>query len=185
VGNLFPVKDHMTVLRAVDRLAETSVDWRLLLIGAGPELSSLRDFVDAHPQWRHRVSFLGATNRVPLLLKAMDIYVLCSAAEGISNSLLEAMATGLPAVVTNTGGNPEVVVEGKSGLLFPVGDFRGLADHLLLLQAKMDLRVQLGGQALRRVSEEFSIDSMVRKYEQVYESLAAPAQFRASQECRN
>lgn len=185
VGNLFPVKDHMTVLRAVARLAETSLDWRLLMIGAGPELSRLQDFVNAHWSWKQRVSFLGASNRVSELLRAMDVYVLCSAAEGISNSLLEAMATGLPVVVTNTGGNPEVVIEGKSGLLFPVGDFRKLADQLLQLQAKKDLRAQLGEQALRRVCEEFSIDSMVRKYEQVYVSLEAMASVRASQECKN
>jgi glycosyltransferase involved in cell wall biosynthesis len=91
--------------------------------------------------------------------------------EGISNSLLEAMATGLPVVVTETGGNPEVVVDGECGLLFPVGSHSQLAEHLLLLRDRKDLRMALGQNAVRRVHMEFSLDSMVRGYERVYESL--------------
>lgn len=172
VGNLFPVKDHMTLLQAVSIVAETGRKWRLLVVGEGPELPKLREFVDAHAALRSRVSWLGASNRVPELLRAMDIYVLPSMNEGISNSLLEAMATSLPVAVTATGGNPEVVVDGESGLLFGVGDARQLAELLLLLGSREDLRRQLGQQALRRVREDFSIASMVRKYEQLYEGLA-------------
>jgi glycosyltransferase involved in cell wall biosynthesis len=109
------------------------------------------------------------------MLNAMDVYVLPSLAEGICNSLLEAMATGLPVVVTATGGNPEVVVDGESGLLFPVGDSRKLAEHLLLLTGRPDVRAEFGRQALNRVCQSFSIDSMVRQYEQLYESLGGMA----------
>ena len=96
---------------------------------------------------------------------------LSSLTEGISNSVLEAMATGLPVVVTATGGNPEVVVDGESGLLFPVGDWLRLANHLLSLDGQRELRIGLGQRALRRVREEFSIDSMVGKYTRTYENL--------------
>ena len=68
------------------------------------------------------------------------------------------MATGLPVIATATGGNPEVVVNGDSGLLFPVGNFRQLADQLLVLQAGRDLRIKLGQQALRRARKDFSIE---------------------------
>jgi glycosyltransferase involved in cell wall biosynthesis len=118
------------------------------------------------------VSFLGLTERVPEFLNAFDVYALTSLTEGISNSLLEAMATALPVVVTDTGGNPEVVVTGESGLLFPVGDFRQLAEKLLLLRAEPVLRWELGQGALRRALTEFSINAMVRRYEEVYESVA-------------
>ena len=121
------------------------------------------------------MAFLGSSNRVAEMLNAMDVFVLPSISEGISNSLLEAMATGLPVVATATGGNPEVVVDGDSGLLFPVGDSGGLADKLLGLGAGKDLRFQLGERALRRAKENFSIDSMVRNYAQLYESLASVA----------
>jgi glycosyltransferase involved in cell wall biosynthesis len=67
------------------------------------------------------------------------------------------------------------VVDGESGLLFPAGDFRKLAEHLLLLRTSRDLRRQIGQQALRRVREEFSIDSMVGNYQKLYESLQPAA----------
>jgi len=176
VGSLFPVKDHMTLLRAVGELAKDSDNWRLLIVGDGPERPKLEAFVDGNPAWQRRVSFLGSSNRVVELLQAMDVYVLPSVMEGISNSLLEAMATELAVVATSTGGNIEVVTDGHSGLLFPVGDVAGLAERLRALRARRDLRVQLGGQAARRMREQFSLDSMVRNYERLYEGLR-PAAF--------
>jgi sugar transferase (PEP-CTERM/EpsH1 system associated) len=179
VGNLIPVKDHLTLLRAIGTFAQSVAQsgrpWRLLVAGAGPELPKLTTFVEAHPGWKDRVVFLGSSNSVPELLNAMDVYVLSSLTEGISNALLEAMATGLPVVVSDTGGNPEVVVGGDSGLLFPVGDDARLAEHLLALEERSDWRLELGQSALRRVRDGFSIDSMVQKYEELYESLGATA----------
>ena len=175
VGNLTPVKDHRTVLEAVCQLAAQCHDWRLVVMGKGPELPKLESFLEGHPEWKHRVSFPGRSNQVPAMLNAMDVYVLSSLVEGISNSMLEAMAIGLPVVVTNVGGNPEVAADGESGLLFPVGDARKLAERLLLLRNREDVRVELGRQALRRMRQSFSIDSMVREYEQLYESLGRVA----------
>ena len=175
VGNFFPVKGHITMLQAFQALAAEGGQWRLLLIGDGPERARLEAFVHTHPAWKDRVCFLGTSHRVPELLSAMDTYVLPSVAEGISNSLLEAMASGLPVVATATGGNPEVVVDGESGLLFPVGDSGRLARHLRLLRVRREWRASLAQQALRRVREEFSLDSMVAKYAQLYESLGQKA----------
>lgn len=175
VGNLLPVKDHMTLLRALEKFDPAYTNWRLVVIGKGPELPRLEDFVRAHPHWSERILFLGASNRVSEILNAMDVYVLPSISEGICNSLLEAMATGLPVVATATGGNPEVILNGESGLLFPVKDSELLAEQMLALSAGRDLRVRLGQGALRRVTEDFSIDSMVRTYAQMYESLVPAA----------
>jgi sugar transferase (PEP-CTERM/EpsH1 system associated) len=170
VGNLIPVKDHLTILNAMDRLAPLRRGWRLLLVGDGPELRQLKSFADAHEGWKSQVIFLGRRADVPAVLNAMDAYVLCSLTEGISNSLLEAMATGLPVLATHTGGNPEVVVDAESGRLFPVGDAAGLAERLVELMDRTELRAQLGAAALRRVRAEFSMDSMVRRYEEIYQS---------------
>ena len=178
VGNLLPVKDHISVLRAVEGFASTGKPWRLLIIGEGSERPKLERMVNDHPELKRRVSLPGTSDRVPELLNAMDVYVLPSVAEGISNSLLEAMSSGVPVIATATGGNPEVVMDGKSGLLFPVGDFQRLRRQLNALRTRRDLRLKLGEQALQRVREEFSLDSMVRKYAQLYEGLqkkAAPA----------
>jgi glycosyltransferase involved in cell wall biosynthesis len=171
VGNLIPVKDHITLLKAVDGFANCGRQWRLMIAGDGPEFPKLTEFVNSHEAWKDRVIFLGRSSSVPELLNAMDVYVSSSLTEGISNSVLEAMATGLPVVVTATGGNPEVVVEGESGLLFPVGDGRRLTEHLRTLEAHRELRIGLGQRALRRVRDEFSIDSMVGNYTRVYENL--------------
>ena len=175
VGNLLPVKDHMTLLRAVEAFAERCQSWRLLLIGEGPERSKLEEYVRAHPAWSARVQFVGSSSRVPELLRALDVYVLPSIAEGISNSLLEAMSAGLPVVATATGGNPEVVVDGESGLLFPVGDCGKLAEHLVRLEARPEVRAHLAQQAMRRILQEFSIDSMIQKYDSLYESVSPVA----------
>src|ERR1039458_3183888 len=118
VGNLLPVKNQLTLLESLAGLTGIDRNWRLLLIGEGAERPKLEAFVDAHPEWRQQVLFLGSTSHVPELLRAMDVFVLPSVAEGISNALLEAMASGLPVIATSVGGNPEVVVDRESGLLF-------------------------------------------------------------------
>jgi len=175
IGNLFPVKGPMTALEGIARFAGSCPNWRLLLVGEGPERAKLESFIAARPEWAHRVTFLGVSHRVPELMRALDVYVLPSVAEGISNSLLEAMASGAPVVATATGGNPEVVVDGDSGLLFPVGDSGQLATHLLRLYGDAGLRAELSHRALRRVLEEFSLESMVGRYAQLYESLGRKA----------
>jgi sugar transferase (PEP-CTERM/EpsH1 system associated) len=176
VGNLLPVKDHMTLLRALDRLSEAAENWRLVLVGEGPERPKLEAAVRKLRERGARVILHGASARVPELLTALDLYVLPSISEGLSYSLLEAMATGLPVVASNVGGNPEVVQDGISGLLFPAGDAGRLADLLLQVQRAGGWREQLGHAARERVQREFSIESMVREYERVYRSLLpAPA----------
>jgi glycosyltransferase involved in cell wall biosynthesis len=171
VGNLSPAKDYPTVLKAVGELSKTCRDWRLLIIGAGPERAPLETLVKGHPEWKQHIFFLGLSHRVPELLQAMDVYVLSSVIEGISNSLLEAMATGLPVAVTATGGNPEVVVDGESGLLFPVGGVQQLTQHLVSLRSSGDLGNKLKQQAIQRVLGDFSLEAMVGKYERLYSIL--------------
>lgn len=171
VGRLEPVKDLMTLLRAAAELAEPDQPWRLLIAGEGSELDALRAFVNSHPRLKQRVCFLGGVQNVPELLNALDVYVLPSLYEGISNSLLEAMATSLPVIASTVGGNPEVVVDNESGLLFSAGDFRALAAQLRLIRDDMDLRSRLGRRALERVRNCFSLESMVQQYESLYSNV--------------
>ena len=175
VANLLPVKDHMTLLRALEHADQAFRKWRLLLVGDGAERPRLEEFVRAHPSWDSRVHFLGTSNRVPELLAAMDVYVLPSVNEGINNSLLEAMASERPVIATATGGNPEIVIDGESGLLFPVGDSAGLSEKLLMLEKERELRLKLGQQARSRVCREFSMDSMVHNYQELYSGRKIPA----------
>jgi glycosyltransferase involved in cell wall biosynthesis len=171
LGNLTPVKDYPCVLHAMKIFAKRCDDWRLIVAGEGPELSKLQGIVNANSELTERVSFIGQSNNTPELLNAMDLYVLSSITEGLSNSLLEAMATGLPVVVTKTGGNPEVVNNGESGFLFSVGDVRTLAELILSLRSRKDLRLKLAHGSLERIRKSFSLDIMAQNYERVYESL--------------
>lgn len=176
VGNLLPVKDHLTLLEAVNRLGGAARDWRVLVAGEGSESPKLAAAASAMPGGAQRITFLGASSRVSELLNAFDVYVLPSLNEGISNSLLEAMATGLPVIATATGGNPEVVEDGRSGLLFPPGNAPGLGEGLMRLYSEPQLGAELGAAARRRVREEFSIESMVANYEKLYERVTPVAQ---------
>jgi sugar transferase (PEP-CTERM/EpsH1 system associated) len=171
VGRLSEIKDYPTMLRAVEILCRSCRSWRLLIVGEGPERRLLEEMISANADLQSRVHLLGNHDRVQEFLSAIDVYVLPSVREGISNSLLEAMAAGLPIVVTQTGGNPEVVTDGESGLLFPVADVDRLAELLLLLYRKPELRERLGREARQRVEQEFSLDTMVRRYEQMYSTL--------------
>jgi sugar transferase (PEP-CTERM/EpsH1 system associated) len=172
VGRLNRIKDYPTTLRAVEVFSKACVSWRLLIAGSGPELVGLKEFVSANPGLHRRVHFLGTTERVPEFLNAIDTYVLSSLWEGISNSLLEAMAIGLPVIASDTGGTPEVIVDGESGLSFPVGDFQRLADRLLMLYRQPDVRDRLGKHAQERIRRDFSLDAMVRSYEHMYDAVA-------------
>jgi sugar transferase (PEP-CTERM/EpsH1 system associated) len=171
VGRLSRIKDYPTILRAAEQFEQFCPAWRLLILGEGTERQELEKLVTATAVLQRRVCLLGASDRVADFLNAIDVYVLPSIREGISNSLLEAMAASLPVVATNTGGNPELVVDGESGILFPVGDSERLAELLRGLYNQPETREQLGTQALARVRRQFSLDSMISKYEHLYQEL--------------
>jgi glycosyltransferase involved in cell wall biosynthesis len=170
IGRLEPVKDLATLLRAAEALAANG-ECRLIVAGDGSQLPDLRHFVESRRQLRDMVCFAGEASDVPAVLNSLDVYVLPSLAEGISNSLLEAMATGLPVIASNVGGNPEVVVDGEAGMLFPVGNASRLTDCLERLRNDGDLRRRLGSGATSRVKTHFSMQEMVRRYDELYSGL--------------
>lgn len=170
VGNLFPVKDQFTLLRALDN-CNFHREWRLLVIGDGPERQRLEEFTRGSRACTGRVMFLGSSNRVAQLLNAMDVYILPSVNEGISNSLLEAMATAIPPIATAVGGTTEVIQDGESGLLFGARDAAQLAQSLAAVCNQEELRIRLAESARRRVCSEFSLAAMIRGYEDLYQSI--------------
>jgi len=172
VGRMVPIKNYGMLLRAAETVIARGVNAAVLLVGDGPELQALQDQARETEILRGRVILAGASDRIPEFLNAMDIFVLPSAGEGMSNTLLEAMATSLPVVATRVGGNPEVIEEGCSGYLFAAGDWAGLAEVLAELCAIVALRVSCGGSARKRALKHFSLDVMMRRYTELYLELA-------------
>ena len=120
-----------------------------------------------------RFCFAGLRNDVPQVLAAAAVSVLPSVSEGISNTLLESLAAGVPVVATRVGGTPEVIEDGEHGLLVPVNDPQALADAISRVLADPVLAARLGASGQRRVAEEFSFEAVVRKTEDLYRELLA------------
>jgi glycosyltransferase involved in cell wall biosynthesis len=113
----------------------------------------------------------GARDDIPQLMRGFDVFVLPSLAEGISNTILEAMASGLPVVATNVGGNPELVAQNKTGMLVPSANVQALAMTLERYVHDPGFAARHGRAGRARVAHEFSMESMVRGYEAVYDEL--------------
>ena len=120
-----------------------------------------------------RMRFTGLRKDVPQVLAAAAVSVLPSISEGISNTLLESMAAGVPVVATRVGGTPEVIDDGEHGLLVPVNEPQALADAISRVLGNPALAARLGANGRRRVVEEFSFDAVVRKTERLYRELLA------------
>ncbi|MCG5515211.1 glycosyltransferase [Ectothiorhodospira sp. 9100] len=143
---------------------------RLVMIGDGPKLEALRERL-GEAGLLDRVWLPGARDDVPDLMRAMDLFVVPSLAEGICNTILEAMATGLPVTATQVGGNPDLVEEGRTGRLIPAGDAGALADALAEYLASPETAAAHGANARARAEASFSMDAMVQGYLDVYDGL--------------
>jgi L-malate glycosyltransferase len=120
-----------------------------------------------------RVRFTGLRKDVPQILAAASVSVLPSISEGISNTLLESMAAGVPVVASRVGGTPEVIRDGEQGLLVPPGDPQATADAILTVLGDPALAARLAANGRRRVREEFSFEAVVRRTEELYRELLA------------
>jgi len=172
VGRLVPIKDYGTLLKSAELLVHRGVDVHVLLAGSGPELPRLRQSVENSSALGGRVSFLGSSDNISEILNAMDVFVLPSISEGMSNTLIEAMACGLPVLATRVGGNPEVVGDEHSSWLFAPGDIDGLVQRLESLARSVNLCRSLGTAARQRAISMFSLERMVDNYRRLYVELA-------------
>jgi sugar transferase (PEP-CTERM/EpsH1 system associated) len=174
VGRMQPVKDHATLLRAIALLAARQPALRprvrLVIVGDGPLLAATRDLAQtlgiADIVW-----LPGSSDRVPQWLRSIDVFVLPSLNEGISNTILEAMASGLPIVASRVGGNVELVAEGRTGQLVPPGNVEQLAGALERYTTDEALRREHGKATRRLALERFSLAAMVGSYQAVYDQM--------------
>jgi sugar transferase (PEP-CTERM/EpsH1 system associated) len=174
VGRMSCVKDQTTLARAFIELVRSVPDGgeriRLVMIGDGPlrakALSLLNEAGMTRLAW-----LPGERHDIPEIMRGFHLFVLPSLAEGISNTILEAMASGLPIVATRVGGNPELVEEGLTGRLVPAADPLSLAAAMQSYYADRE-RCRAHGVNARRVAEQrFGLDIMVRRYLDIYEQM--------------
>lgn len=171
VGRLAPVKNHGMLLRAFHDVAALHQNVRLVIVGDGPERATLEDWIK-HRRIEDKISLPGFRSDVDALLAHADIFVLTSRYEGISIALLEAMRSGLPAICTSVGGVPETVVAGATGLLVDADDHQALVAAMKVLVESRPLREKMGKQGYDHFVREFSLDTMLSRYRQLYSKRA-------------
>lgn len=173
VASLVCYKGHKDLIAGLGLVAaRMDQPWRLVLVGRDNGMERDLRTQAAELGIAERVVFLGEAANVESVWKIGDIGVLPSHQEGFSNSVLEGMASGLPMIVTDVGGNPEAVEHGVSGIVVPPHSSESLGQAVLELAGDLERRRALGAAARRRIEERFSLDSCISAYRDVYGSEA-------------
>ncbi|HET7711602.1 MAG TPA: N-acetyl-alpha-D-glucosaminyl L-malate synthase BshA [Thermoanaerobaculia bacterium] len=171
VSNFRPVKRIVDVLEVFLRICRATPS-RLLMVGDGPDRSRAEAFCREHGI-ADRVSFLGNIPNLEEVVAACDLFLLPSEAESFGMAALEAMACEVPVIGTASGGLPEVVVDGKTGYLLPVGDVDAMARRALELFSDPVLHAEMGQAARRLTIERFDVARVVPRYREMYERVLA------------
>ena len=164
------MKDHRLLIESFALVAAVLPEADLLLVGDGPLRAEIEQQVGALGLGS-RVRFLGIRPDVPDLLASADVFALPSVSEAASLTLMEAMASGLPVVVTDVGGNPELVTHGVEGLLIPRRDARAGAEALRTLLSDPSLRARMGQAAASRARSQYRLDATIQRYGELYARL--------------
>ncbi len=167
IGRLDPVKNHAGLIRAFRAFAEDCPAARLMIVGDGPERERLEGLIQKL-NFSSRPVLTGYQSEIHRFYGVFDVFVLNSFAEGMSNTLLEAMASGLPVLCTSVGANPEIVADRVRGRLIPAGDDAVLTAALRDCHDSPELRKAHGCAAESFIRENFSLAAMVRTYADLY-----------------
>jgi sugar transferase (PEP-CTERM/EpsH1 system associated) len=169
VGRLVAVKDQVTLVDAVAELGRSGVAATLVIAGDGPE----RGRIEARAAERGvDLRLLGYRPDVEQVLAALDVFVLSSISEGLSNTILEAMAAARPVVATRVGGAEEMIADGVTGILVPPSDAATMGAALRRVLAADDSGAGMGAAARQRVETEFTLTGMMQRYERMYTEVA-------------
>ena len=159
------------MLDAIPAIVSEIPSARFLFLGGGAkERPALREKTRALGIERF-VTFMGHRKDVDRYFEIMNVSVLTSLSEGLSITLLESMSHGLPVVATNVGGNPEVVVGGRTGYLVPPKNAHFLADRIVHLLRDPGLRLRMGEEGRRRVERDFQLRDVANRYLDLYRSM--------------
>jgi|SRR5579872_196782 len=169
-------KNHRDFIEMAALLSPRLPKVEFVLVGDGP----LRAELERHARdlgIANKILFLGNRRDIPAILASLDISVLASQTESLSNVVMESMAAGVPVVACDVGGNPELV-SNETGLLVPPNDPESLAEAISKLLSDPDSRIELGRNAKRHAQENFTIDRMRSRHEELYEELLARKDWR-------
>ncbi len=172
VGRMQLVKDQTTLARAFIRALEIAPELnssvRLIMVGDGPLKAQVQVLLEQ--AGLIQLAWLpGERNDVPEILRELDCFVLPSLAEGVSNTILEAMASGLPVIATNVGGNGELIEPGCNGSLVPVSDVETMAQNIVEYARNREQARSAGRAGRDAVEKEYSLVAMVRQYQDLYD----------------
>lgn len=174
VGRMEAVKDTLTLVRAFLRLISADVNAvkgvRLAIIGDG-RLREEAERLTRSAGAGNLAWFAGERNDIPEIMRGLDLFVLPSLREGISNTILEAMASGLPVIATRVGGNLELVEEGETGVLVPPADPLAMAEAIRTYVREPSLLLRHGQAGRKRAETKFNLESMVDGYMAVYDAV--------------
>ena len=170
IGRMDPIKDFETLIRAFNLIITDSPDAKLWIAGGGNQsyYNKLKALIKSF-NLEDRALLLGTRRDVYDLLIACDIFVLSSVTEAASMTILEAMAACKPVIATETGGNPELVIQGKTGILVPVGNKTALAKALLQLLKNPELRSRMGQAGRQRLEKHFTMECILPWYRMLYQ----------------
>ncbi len=168
VGRMEEVKNHLYLAQAFAQAVRLPgmEQARLMLVGDGAQRSIVKQFLHA-TGLLNKVWFAGSRDDIPALMRCMDVFVLPSLAEGISNTVLEAMASGLPIIATEVGGNTELLTA-DTGTLVPLHNTQQLAQTLYRYVSDTALRTRQGHAARAHALAQFSLDTMAEQYAALY-----------------
>jgi glycosyltransferase involved in cell wall biosynthesis len=172
IGRVTRSKGHFDLVEALRQLPQGLPPCRFLIVGEGSDRAALEKLVARHGLGR-LVTFCGFQGNVPAVTRASDVVLLPSHREPFAITILEAMFSARPLLVSNSGGTPEAVTDGREGLIFPVRDAAALAQGIARLATDAGLRRQMGEQGLRTAHERFLLSMMLDATEARYRQLAA------------
>jgi L-malate glycosyltransferase len=165
-------KNHAALLKAMARLLKQVPEVEVVLVGDGPLRAGLEQMA-AELGIKDKVLFAGERHDIPAVLASLDVSVLISESESLSNVIVESMAAGVPVVANNVGGNPELVMDGETGLLVPAGDEGRLVEALAHLVRDPVARAQYAQRGKEFARVHFHIEQVSGRFEQLYLELAA------------
>jgi len=168
----FEIKGHRFFIEAAKRILAQAPNVEFILVGDGA-LRQQYEKLSEELGVRQKIHFLGKRGDIPVILSSIKVSVLCSTSEGFSNVILESMAAGKAVVATNIGGNPELVTDDVTGFLVPPADSKALANAIINLLHEPNKAVMMGAEGRKIVRERFTIEAMIKSYENLYQSLSS------------